>query len=100
MPNVFNRKWVEFGIKDFIRETRNATRVLWLGGLPADELLSLINILEIKSRQCSINSIEGWKSFSDSCVIVRYKDQDGNETGWTNLAARHYSLSEWSSEKV
>ena len=107
MADRFQGQWDPLGEQTYIDETRKATQVIWLGRIAVlnqqyvvqlatdDDLISLLKISGLGTRQCSIGSYDAWESFSESCYLVRYK----NGKQWQHEDAENYTLKEFASEK-
>ena len=107
MADTFTGKWAPLTAKTYIDETRKATQVIWLGRIGVlnqkyvvqlatdDDLISLLKISGLGTRQCSIATYDAWDGFSESCYLVRYK----YNKQWQHEEAENYTLKEFALEK-
>jgi hypothetical protein len=100
MSDSFSAEWTQMNPLEFVRYTMSNTGVIWLGRsafvvdphsrqigtcimVPPEDLVSLFDVTETKTRECTINQGTDWKRFSDSCYVQwcmdgkTWKDVDG-----------------------
>jgi hypothetical protein len=112
MADLFCMKWNDLSRLEFVQYTMYNTGVIWLGRtalvidshsrqigacflIPPEDLISLFNVTDTKTRECIINRGVDWKNFSDSCYVLGCKD---NKT-WRDAEGKKLPLKEWADEK-
>ena len=112
MADTFSADWAQINILEFVQYTMFNTGVIWLGRsafvidqhsrqigacflVNPEDLVSLFNITETKTRECIINRSHDWKTFSDSCYVQGCMD---GKT-WKDVDGKKMPLREWAKEK-
>jgi len=90
----FQVPWDDLDMGILANHSRQEVRIAWFS-ISDSILRPLCNRIGIRSRQCRISSQEVWQAYANTCLVVSYCDDRGNDIDWFAPQARHRTLQDW-----
>jgi len=81
-------------LDDLVDHSRKEVKIAWFSASNSI-LLPLCDKIGIRSRQCRISYPEVWQAYANTCLVVSYCDDRGNDIGWFAPQAKHRTLQDW-----
>jgi hypothetical protein len=91
----FQGSWDPLDMDVLVNHSRQEVRIAWFS-ISNTILQPLCDKVGIHSRQCTISTREVWQAYANTCLVVSYCDDRGNDIGWFAPQARHRTLHDWS----